>query len=207
MAWLPNYDQGKTPAELTAGSQIHVGAIPNLQRRDPWAETLRAIAPAITSYLRQKQNAEIAAQLQAQQQQEDQQNQPLYDLQYQQEYRKAYPEQFPQGSAPNGKYAVQLPGGQTVYVTGNEAARINFKNYRGSAGDEKAKHFSESAPRTSAADINRMPPNDQPQGPVISATPQDQASSGERPISKEEYDALPVGASYIAPDGSRRVKK
>ena len=61
-------------------------------------------------------------------------------------------------------------------MTGNEAAKINYRNARGNAAEQKAQHFSQSATQNSFADINRMPPNDQPQ-PMVGPTPQDQGAA------------------------------
>lgn len=63
MSWL-NYE-GKTPAELTAGARIDVGAMPHIQpRQNQWAEALKQIAPAVMAYLKQRKNDEIANQVQ-----------------------------------------------------------------------------------------------------------------------------------------------
>lgn len=64
MSWLPLYDQGKTPADYTAsaGMSVHGGNLPSelLRRRNPFAEAIKAIAPQVAAYLKQKKLDEIA---------------------------------------------------------------------------------------------------------------------------------------------------
>lgn len=61
MPWLPNYDQGRTPADYTAGAgmSVHNGGQP-IQRRNQWADAIAKIAPQVMAYLKQKKQDEIA---------------------------------------------------------------------------------------------------------------------------------------------------
>lgn len=65
MPWL-NFDQGRTPAELSAGYQVHGGSLPSglLQRHNPYLEAIKAIAPGVKAFLDKKKNDDIANQLQ-----------------------------------------------------------------------------------------------------------------------------------------------